>query len=197
LVLAGVPEAVPGGSWTVQRCQLQPRTSRSRPSARRAHLRWRAERRPASARQAAQEVGPERLGLGLTDTDRENLPADRLMDRVRDHQRLGRPRGAPSRTLSTFTGIRARRRRSHEARRAAPLRTAASDVIRCQSMSTPVGDERGKNRATPPHFLFRIYSAFRRADSHRSAHRSIGASRRFIDRAAVRSEVAGLRLRGG
>ena len=42
----------------------------------------------AALDQAAEEVGPERLGLGLADIDREDLAAARLMDAVRDHQRL-------------------------------------------------------------------------------------------------------------
>jgi hypothetical protein len=38
--------------------------------------------------EAAQEVGPEGLGLGLADIDREDLAAAALMDAVGDHQRL-------------------------------------------------------------------------------------------------------------
>ena len=34
------------------------------------------------------KLGPERLGLGLADIDREDLAAARLVDAVRDHQRL-------------------------------------------------------------------------------------------------------------
>ena len=43
----------------------------------------------AALDQAAQEVGPERLGLGLADVEAENLAAAGLMDAVGDHQRLG------------------------------------------------------------------------------------------------------------
>ncbi len=42
----------------------------------------------AALDQSSEERGPERLGLGLADVDREDLPAAGLMDAVRDHQRL-------------------------------------------------------------------------------------------------------------
>ena len=42
----------------------------------------------AALDQAREEVGPERLGLGLADIDREDLPAAGLMHAMRDHQRL-------------------------------------------------------------------------------------------------------------
>jgi hypothetical protein len=42
----------------------------------------------ATLDQAAQELGPERLGLGLADIDREDLAAAGLMNAMRDHQRL-------------------------------------------------------------------------------------------------------------
>lgn len=42
----------------------------------------------AASDQAAQEVGPKRLGLGLTDVDREDLAAAGLVGAVRDHQCL-------------------------------------------------------------------------------------------------------------
>ena len=38
--------------------------------------------------EASEELGPERLGLGLADIDREDLAPAGLMDAVRDHQRL-------------------------------------------------------------------------------------------------------------
>src|SRR6187200_2045961 len=53
---------------TVQRCQLH------------------ADQ--AAPDQATQEGGPERLGLGLADVDREDLAAAGLMDTMRDHERL-------------------------------------------------------------------------------------------------------------
>jgi len=42
----------------------------------------------AALDQPAQELGPERLGLGLADIDGQDLPASGLMDAMRDHQRL-------------------------------------------------------------------------------------------------------------
>ena len=42
----------------------------------------------AALDEAAEEVGPERLGLGLADIDREDLAPAGLMDAVGDHQRL-------------------------------------------------------------------------------------------------------------
>ena len=44
-------------------------------------------RQPAGA-QAAQELAPERLGLGLTDVDADDLPAAGLVNAVGGHQRL-------------------------------------------------------------------------------------------------------------
>ena len=44
-------------------------------------------RQPAGA-QAAQELAPERLGLGLTDVDADDLPAAGLVHAIGDHQRL-------------------------------------------------------------------------------------------------------------
>jgi len=42
----------------------------------------------AACDEPAQELGPERLGLGLADIDREDLPSPGLVNPVRDHQRL-------------------------------------------------------------------------------------------------------------
>ena len=42
----------------------------------------------AALDQAAQEVGPERLGLGLADVDAQDLAPAGLMHAMRDHQRL-------------------------------------------------------------------------------------------------------------
>src|SRR4051794_16815943 len=38
--------------------------------------------------QAPEKAGPERLGLGLADVDREDLAPPGLMNAMRDHQRL-------------------------------------------------------------------------------------------------------------
>ena len=73
----------------MQRCQLQPRIlaiAAFSPA-------WASEigelhADQAALDQAAQEVGPERLGLGLADIDREDLAPTGLMHAVRDHQRL-------------------------------------------------------------------------------------------------------------
>ena len=49
-----------------------------------------AELRPGEAAgpEAAQELAPEGLGLGLADVDADDLAAPRLVDAVGDHQRL-------------------------------------------------------------------------------------------------------------
>jgi hypothetical protein len=162
----------------VQRCQLQPRTSRSQPSARRAHLRWRAERRPASAR-------PSRAGSrSRTSGSRPHRhrsrgspkgPSDGPLARVTSALATTRP---PSSTFSTITGIGPRAGAGDRMRFvvAAPLRTAG---VRCHQVSIHVNAHRRRKRQERPHAaasLLRIYSALRRADSRRSAHSAIGAS---------------------
>jgi hypothetical protein len=42
----------------------------------------------AALDQASEKVGPERLGLGLADIDREDLPSAALMHTMGDHERL-------------------------------------------------------------------------------------------------------------
>jgi hypothetical protein len=42
----------------------------------------------AALDESSQEFGPERLGLGLTDIDREDLAAPGLVDTMGDDQRL-------------------------------------------------------------------------------------------------------------
>jgi hypothetical protein len=73
----------------VQRCQAQPKTlaiAAFRPAC--ASLI--ASCTPTSPRsdQVAQEVAPERLGLGLADIQAEDLAPAGLVHAVRDHQRL-------------------------------------------------------------------------------------------------------------
>src|SRR5215210_3372410 len=75
--------------WTVQRCHLQPSTlaiAAFSPAWASEIASW-TPTRPLD--EASEELGPERLGLGLADMDRENLAAAGLVDAVGDHQRLG------------------------------------------------------------------------------------------------------------
>jgi len=88
LVLAGVPEAVseevngaalPGAPEDLGDRRLQPGM---RVGAGQLHA------DEAALDQAAQELGPERLGLGLADVDREDLAPPALMHAVGDDERL-------------------------------------------------------------------------------------------------------------
>ena len=55
----------------------------------------------AARDQTAQELAPERLGLGGADVQADDLAPAGLVDGVRDHDALARTR-PPSRTFSTF-----------------------------------------------------------------------------------------------
>src|SRR3954468_8524351 len=71
--------------WTVQRCQLQPPQDLGdrglQPGMSVGDRQLHTDE--AALDQAAQKVGPERLGLRLADVDREDLAAARLVDAVR------------------------------------------------------------------------------------------------------------------
>src|SRR5829696_2515765 len=72
--------------WTVQRCQLQPSTfaiAAFNPACASEIAELDADQ--TALDQAAEEVGPERLSLGLADVDREDLAPAGLMNAVRDH----------------------------------------------------------------------------------------------------------------
>ena len=86
----------------MQRCQAQPRTlaiAAFRPSCA-SEIASCTPTRPR-ATSAAQELGPERLGLGLADVEAEDLAPAGLVHAVGDHQRLATTR-PPSRTFSTL-----------------------------------------------------------------------------------------------
>ena len=87
----------------MQRCQAQPSTCADR----RLQAGVRVGDRELHADQAAldeaaQEVAPERLGLGLADVEADDLPAAGLVHGVRDHERTCVTTRPPSRTFSTF-----------------------------------------------------------------------------------------------
>ena len=74
----------------MQRCQAAAEDLRDRglqPGVRVADGELHADQ--AAGDEAAEELGPERFGLGLADVDREDLPPPALMDAVRDDERLG------------------------------------------------------------------------------------------------------------
>jgi hypothetical protein len=88
LVLAGVAEAVPeevdGAALPGAAEDLRDRCLQAGVGVADSEL----DADQAALDQRAQELGPERLGLGLADVDREDLAAARLVDAVGDHQRL-------------------------------------------------------------------------------------------------------------
>ena len=88
LILAGVAEAVPekvdGAALPATAEDLGDR--RLEPGVRVSDGELHADQ--SASHEAAQELGPERLGLGFADIDREDLAPAGLMHAVRDHQRL-------------------------------------------------------------------------------------------------------------
>ena len=73
----------------MQRCQAQPEDlgdRRLQPGVRVADGELHADQ--AAGDQASEELGPERLGLGLADVDREDLAPAALMHAVGDDERL-------------------------------------------------------------------------------------------------------------
>ena len=74
----------------MQRCQAQPRTfaiAAFKPACASEIASPTPTRPPLD--ETAEEVGPERFGLGLADIDRQDLPPAALVDTMRDDQRFG------------------------------------------------------------------------------------------------------------
>jgi hypothetical protein len=161
---------------------------------RRRRARRRRDARPDPSSAAARRVGPRRGG-GKTDP-----PRARRTRPPHRQRRQGGGRPAPTRPEPPTPSPTNEAPRSYTmSRDLTPcLRRcgrSAPDVIWCPSMSVPIGVESVK---TAPRRRIR-YSAsipHSAAELHHSARRSIRASRRFIDPAAVRSEEASLSLRG-